>query len=157
QRSRQTVERWLHDDIARSAETRRHEQAVRAMMVHALTGIGWSQRQIAPVLDVSKATVVSDAHLSIADHLADDDQDVVADAHATLNRISIGADDQTSAATEAARDWLDAQVDAATARHPSPAAPDPGGVDDDEDEDDLDEADQDGGDQGVDDLRGAES
>jgi transcriptional regulator with XRE-family HTH domain len=145
-RSRQTVERWLHEDIARGAAGRRHEKAVRAVVVHALTGIGWSQRQIASRLGISQMQVRRDAQMSITSHLADEDQDdLVDDARAALARI--GQDDQT--VRQASLDWLHGQLDAATGPVPASAPPDQGDVD----EDDLDDTEEDVPDRDVDDPR----
>jgi ParB-like chromosome segregation protein Spo0J len=152
-RPRQTIERWLQREIAQATAYTERAQAVRAVVVQALSASGYSQREIAPLLGVSQATVNRDAQLSIANHLADANIDddatdepgkVVDDASGRLWDLRRNAQHaQVTARVEAAQQWLDAQVAAAPQPEPSPPEQDRGEENPDGNEDDGDDLDVD--------------
>jgi hypothetical protein len=128
---RQTVARWVAQLVAEQRECQAIERQKRAVLVHTLLATGYSGRRTAELLGVSEGTVRSDARVSIATHLAN--EDVLEDARDQLRRIRsrAGGEAQEQAAVDAAFDWLDEQVEATYRPVTSPAGSDQPGIDSD--------------------------
>jgi len=107
-RARQTVARWIEDLVAADTEREELGRQARALAVHALIhGAGCSQNRAAALLDVSRQTGASDAHVGIAGTLGD--ARVVDAAHAVL--VQTAARGSLAREREDARDWLIEQID----------------------------------------------
>jgi hypothetical protein len=106
-RARQTVDRWVADLVEQREKAIALKRAARVVAVQAFQASGLSTRRIEKLIGLSHGQVVSDAQVSIADHLKN--SEVVAEAQSVIQlAISGGA---TVDEVEAARDWIIAQTD----------------------------------------------